>query len=44
VVRGGYIPGAVLIHYMENWVDPETPDKLEKKLVSNKGGIRVIAF
>jgi thiosulfate/3-mercaptopyruvate sulfurtransferase len=40
-IRGGYIPGAVPIHYMENWVDPETPDKLEKKLVSNKDGMNL---
>ena len=26
---------------MENWVDPETPDKLEKKLVSNKDGMNL---
>ena len=40
-IRGGHIPGAVPIHYMENWVDPETPDKLEKKLVSNKDGMNL---
>lgn len=38
-IRGGHIPGAIPIHYMENWVDPETPGKLEKKLVANKDGI-----
>jgi thiosulfate/3-mercaptopyruvate sulfurtransferase len=40
-IRGGHIPGAVPIHYMENWIDPETPDKLEKKLVSNKDGMNL---
>lgn len=40
-IRGGHIPGAVLIHFMENWVDPETPDKIEKKLVSNKDGMNL---
>ena len=40
-IRGGSIPGAVLIHYMENWVDPDTPDKLAKKLVSNKDGMNL---
>jgi thiosulfate/3-mercaptopyruvate sulfurtransferase len=40
-IRGGHMPGAVPIHYMENWVDPETPDKLEKKLVSNKDGMNL---
>jgi thiosulfate/3-mercaptopyruvate sulfurtransferase len=40
-IRGGHIPGAVPIHYMENWVDPATPDKLEKKLVSTKDGMNL---
>jgi thiosulfate/3-mercaptopyruvate sulfurtransferase len=40
-LRGGHIPGAVPIHYMENWVDPEAPDKLEKKLVSNRDGMNL---
>ena len=38
-IRGGHIPGAIPIHYMENWVDPDTPAKLEKKLVANKDGM-----
>ena len=38
-IRGGHIPGAIPIHYMENWVDPETPAKLEKKLVNTKDGM-----
>ena len=40
-IRGGHIPGAIPIHYMENWVDPDTPDKLEKKLVANKDGMNL---
>ncbi len=40
-IRGGHIPGAIPIHYMENWVDPETPMKLEKKLVANKDGMNL---
>lgn len=40
-IRGGHIPGAIPIHYMENWVDPDTPAKLEKKLVSNKDGMNL---
>ena len=40
-IRGGHIPGAIPIHYMENWVDPETPGKLEKKLVANKDGMNL---
>ena len=38
-IRGGHIPGAIPIHYMENWVDPDTLTKLEKKLVGNKDGM-----
>ncbi|MES2069767.1 MAG: sulfurtransferase [Pseudomonadota bacterium] len=40
-IRGGHIPGAIPVHYMENWVDPETPGKLEKKLASNKDGMNL---
>ncbi len=40
-IRGGHIPGAIPVHYMENWVDPETPGKLEKKLTSNKDGMNL---
>ena len=40
-IRGGHIPGAIPIHYMENWVDPDTPEKLEKKLVANKDGMNL---
>ena len=40
-IRGGHIPGAIPIHYMENWVDPDTPMKLEKKLVANKDGMNL---
>jgi thiosulfate/3-mercaptopyruvate sulfurtransferase len=38
-LRGGHIPGAIPIHYMENWVDPDAASKLEKKLVSNRDGM-----
>ena len=38
-LRGGHIPGAVHIHYMDNWVDPDAASKLEKKLVSNRDGM-----
>ena len=38
-LRGGHIPGAISIHYMENWVDPEAASKLEKGLVSNRDGM-----
>lgn len=38
-IRGGHIPGAISINYLENWVDPDTSSKLEKKLVVNKDGM-----
>jgi thiosulfate/3-mercaptopyruvate sulfurtransferase len=38
-LRGGHIPGAVNVPYESNWVDPDTPRKLQRKLVSNKGGM-----
>ena len=38
-IRGGHIPGALSINYTENWVDPDTPAKLEKKIVANKDGM-----
>src|SRR6185436_3528050 len=40
-IRGGHIPGAVHIHYMDNWVDPDASSKLEKNLVSNKDGMNL---
>jgi len=38
-IRGGHIPGAVNIPFEQNWVDPDTPKKLAKKLVANKDGL-----
>ncbi len=40
-IRGGHIPGAVSINYLENQVDPDTASKLEKKLVANKDGMNL---
>ena len=40
-IRGGHIPGAIPIHYMENWVDPDAQGKIEKKLVSNTDGLNL---
>jgi thiosulfate/3-mercaptopyruvate sulfurtransferase len=40
-LRGGHIPGAIPIHYMENWVDSDTSSKLEKKVVANKDGMNL---
>jgi thiosulfate/3-mercaptopyruvate sulfurtransferase len=38
-IRGGHIPGAVPIHYMENWVDPDAQTKLERRAISSKEGL-----
>jgi thiosulfate/3-mercaptopyruvate sulfurtransferase len=38
-LRGGHIPGAVNIPFEQNWVDPETPRKLQRKQVDNKDGM-----
>jgi thiosulfate/3-mercaptopyruvate sulfurtransferase len=40
-IRGGHIPGAVSINYLENQVDPDTATKIEKKLVANKDGMNL---
>jgi thiosulfate/3-mercaptopyruvate sulfurtransferase len=40
-LRGGHIPGAVNIPFEHNWVDPDTPRKLQRKLVSNKDGMNL---
>jgi thiosulfate/3-mercaptopyruvate sulfurtransferase len=42
-LRGGHIPGAVNIPYEQNWVDPETPRKLQRKQVTNKDGMSLKA-
>ena len=38
-LRGGHIPGAVNIPFEANWVDPDTPRKLQRKQVANKDGM-----
>jgi thiosulfate/3-mercaptopyruvate sulfurtransferase len=38
-LRGGHIPGAVNIPYESNWADPDSPRKLQRKLVNNKDGM-----
>ncbi len=38
-IRGGHIPGAINIPYEMNWVDPETPAKLAKKLAADNSGM-----
>ena len=40
-LRGGHIPGAVSIPYETNWVDADTPRKLQRKLVANKDGMNL---
>jgi len=38
-LRGGHIPGAVNIPYEANWVDPDTPLKLQRRQVAGKDGM-----
>ncbi len=38
-IRGGHIPGAIPINYVENQVDPDAATKFEKKQVANKDGM-----
>jgi thiosulfate/3-mercaptopyruvate sulfurtransferase len=38
-LRGGHIPGAVNIPYEQNWADPDTPRKLQRRQVLNKDGM-----
>jgi thiosulfate/3-mercaptopyruvate sulfurtransferase len=40
-LRGGHIPGAVNIPYEANWIDADTPRKLQRKQVSNKDGMNL---
>lgn len=40
-LRGGHIPGATNIPYETNWIDPDTPRKLQRKQVNNKDGFNL---
>jgi thiosulfate/3-mercaptopyruvate sulfurtransferase len=40
-IRGGHIPGAIPIYYMQNWTDPDAQTKLEEKQVDNKDGMNL---
>ncbi len=40
-LRGGHIPGAVNIPYETNWVDPDTPRKLQRRQVAGKDGMNL---
>jgi thiosulfate/3-mercaptopyruvate sulfurtransferase len=38
-IRGGHIPGAINIPYENNWVDPDTANKLAKRQVTTNAGM-----
>jgi thiosulfate/3-mercaptopyruvate sulfurtransferase len=38
-IRGGHIPGAINIPYENNWVDPDTPNKLARRQVTSNIGM-----
>ncbi len=38
-LRGGRIPGAVSIPYEQNWIDPDTPRKLQNHQVADRNGM-----
>lgn len=38
-VRGGHVPGAVLIPYEQNWQDPQAASKLSSRQVSTRDGM-----
>ena len=38
-IRGGHIPGAINIPYEQNWVDPDTVQKLARKQVADNVGM-----
>jgi thiosulfate/3-mercaptopyruvate sulfurtransferase len=38
-IRGGHIPGAVSINYVENWSDPEAQSKLDRRATTRKDGL-----
>lgn len=40
-LRGGHIPGSINIPYEANWVDPDTPRKLARRVVANKDGMNL---
>jgi len=42
-LRGGHIPRAINIPYETNWADPDTPRKLQRKLVTTKDGFNLKA-
>jgi thiosulfate/3-mercaptopyruvate sulfurtransferase len=42
-LRGGHVPGAINIPFESNWVDPDTPRKLQRKQVTTKDGFALKA-
>ena len=38
-IRGGHIPGAINIPYEQNWVDPDTAQKLQRREVRDNAGM-----
>ncbi|HWH49814.1 MAG TPA: sulfurtransferase [Burkholderiales bacterium] len=40
-LRGGRIPGAVNVPYETNWLDPDTPRKLQRRQVAGKDGMNL---
>ncbi len=40
-LHGGHIPGAISIHYKENWVDPDTREKLAAKQTTSVDGLNL---
>jgi thiosulfate/3-mercaptopyruvate sulfurtransferase len=38
-IRGGHIPGAINIPYENNWVDPDTANKLARRQVTTNAGM-----
>jgi thiosulfate/3-mercaptopyruvate sulfurtransferase len=38
-VRGGHVPGAISIPYEQNWQDPETAVKLQRKETESRAGM-----
>lgn len=38
-IRGGHIPGAINIPFEQNWVDPDTRNKLRRGLVKDSAGM-----
>lgn len=38
-IRGGHVPGAINIPYEQNWIDPDTLQKLARKQVADNSGM-----